>query len=49
MGCTYGGVIDAGMTRVLDGTQLKLIIWYDNEASFTNQLLRLIKKVASIS
>ncbi|WP_147821554.1 type I glyceraldehyde-3-phosphate dehydrogenase [Salidesulfovibrio onnuriiensis] len=47
-GCTFGGVIDAPMTRVLDGTQLKLIIWYDNEASFTYQLKRLVKKVASM-
>jgi glyceraldehyde 3-phosphate dehydrogenase len=33
----------------MGGTQLKLIIWYDNEAGFTNQLLRLVKKVAGMS
>ncbi len=48
MGSTYGGVVDAPLTRVMGGTQLKLIIWYDNEAGFTNQLLRLIKKAASM-
>ncbi len=45
-GDTHGGVIDALSSQVLDGTMAKLIIWYDNEAGFTNQLLRLIKLVA---
>jgi glyceraldehyde 3-phosphate dehydrogenase len=31
----------------MEGNLLKLIIWYDNEAGFTNQLLRLTKKVAA--
>lgn len=46
MGSTYGGVIDALSTTVMDGTLLKLIIWYDNEAGFTNQLDRLVRLVA---
>ena len=48
MGSTFGGVVDSGLTRVMGGTQLKLIIWYDNEAGFTNQLLRLTRKVAGM-
>lgn len=48
MGSTFGGVVDSGLTRVMGGTQLKLIIWYDNEAGFTNQLLRLTRKVAGL-
>ncbi len=48
MGSTFGGVVDSGLTRVMGGTQLKTIIWYDNEAGFTNQLLRLTKKVAKM-
>lgn len=48
MGSTFGGVVDSSLTRVMGGTQLKLIIWYDNEAGFTNQLLRLTKKVAGM-
>ncbi len=48
MGSTFGGVVDSSLTRVMGGTQLKLIVWYDNEAGFTNQLLRLTKKVASM-
>ncbi|MUM78398.1 type I glyceraldehyde-3-phosphate dehydrogenase [Pseudodesulfovibrio sp. F-1] len=48
MGSTYGGVVDCGLTRVMGGTQLKLIVWYDNEAGFTNQLLRLTRKVSGM-
>lgn len=44
-GSVYGGVVDALSTQVLAGTMLKLLIWYDNEAGFTNQLLRLLRMV----
>lgn len=46
-GSTYGGVVDALSTQVMDGTMAKLIIWYDNESGFTNQLARLLRKVAA--
>jgi glyceraldehyde 3-phosphate dehydrogenase len=48
MGSTFGGVVDSSLTRVMGGTQVKVIAWYDNEAGFTNQLLRLIKKAAAM-
>ncbi len=44
-GSTYGGVVDALSTQVLDKSMVKLLIWYDNEAGFTNQLLRLLRMV----
>ena len=44
-GSTFGGVVDALSTQVLDGTMVKLLIWYDNESGFTNQLLRLLLMV----
>ena len=44
-GSTYGGVVDALSTQVLDQTMLKLLVWYDNEAGFTNQLLRLLLRM----
>ena len=44
-GSTYGGVVDALSTQALDGTMVKLLIWYDNESGFTNQLLRLLHMV----
>ena len=45
-GDTHGGVVDALSTQVMDGSMVKVIIWYDNEASFTNQLARLLRRVA---
>ena len=47
VGTTYAGVVDALTTTVMNGTMLKLIIWYDNESGFSNQLLRLARKVAA--
>ena len=44
-GDTHGGVVDALNTAVMNKTMLKLLIWYDNEAGFTNQLLRLVRLV----
>ena len=46
-GSTHGGVVDALSTQVMDGTMAKLIIWYDNESGFTNQLARLLRKMAA--
>ena len=46
-GSTQGGVVDSELTSVIDGNLAKVIIWYDNEASFTNQLVRLTKMVAN--
>ncbi|MDO9083173.1 MAG: type I glyceraldehyde-3-phosphate dehydrogenase, partial [Humidesulfovibrio sp.] len=47
VGSTFGGVADANLTSVIDNTLVKLIVWYDNEAGFTHQLVRLISKVAA--
>ncbi len=47
-GSTYGGVLDALTTSVMDGTLAKIIVWYDNESGFSNQLLRLTQRVASL-
>ncbi len=46
-GSTYGGVVDGPCTNVMRDKMVKVIIWYDNEAGFCNQLLRLTKKVAA--
>ncbi|MEG2172328.1 MAG: type I glyceraldehyde-3-phosphate dehydrogenase [Desulfovibrionaceae bacterium] len=46
-GSTYGGVVDAMSTMVLDNNLAKIIIWYDNEAGFTNQLARLLRLVGN--
>ncbi|MDL2207391.1 type I glyceraldehyde-3-phosphate dehydrogenase [Desulfovibrio sp. OttesenSCG-928-F20] len=43
IGSTFGGVIDAACTHVIGRRMLKLVIWYDNESGFTNQLVRLLR------
>ncbi|WP_027179547.1 type I glyceraldehyde-3-phosphate dehydrogenase [Maridesulfovibrio bastinii] len=48
IGDTHGGVVDGPLTSVMNGNMIKLIVWYDNEASFTNQLVRLTKKTATM-
>ncbi|MHC1790141.1 type I glyceraldehyde-3-phosphate dehydrogenase [Solidesulfovibrio sp.] len=47
VGDTHGGVVDSKASQVLDGTMAKVLSWYDNEAGFTHQLVRLIRKVAA--
>jgi glyceraldehyde 3-phosphate dehydrogenase len=39
-------VIDALSTMVIDGTQVKIFAWYDNEIGYINRMVDLTKKVA---
>ncbi|BCR03697.1 glyceraldehyde-3-phosphate dehydrogenase [Desulfuromonas versatilis] len=39
-------IVDAPSTMVVDGTQLKVFIWYDNEMGYANRMMELAKKVA---
>ena len=41
----YSSVFDAPLTSVVDGTQVKVIAWYDNEWGYSNRLLELATKV----
>ena len=40
------GVIDAPSTMVVNGTQLKVLIWYDNEIGYVQRMIELSQKVA---
>ncbi|MEO1855768.1 MAG: ArsJ-associated glyceraldehyde-3-phosphate dehydrogenase [Rubritalea sp.] len=40
------GIIDAPSTMVIDGSMLKLFVWYDNEVGYANRLMDLVLKVA---
>ncbi|QKX06833.1 type I glyceraldehyde-3-phosphate dehydrogenase [Aquimarina sp. TRL1] len=42
---SYASTVDASMTRVVDGDLVKIMIWYDNEWGFTNQMIRQIKEI----
>jgi len=37
------GIVDALSTMVIDGTQVKLLVWYDNEWGYANRLIDLIR------
>ncbi len=39
-------IVDAPSTMVVDGKQLKLFIWYDNEMGYANRMMELCQKVA---
>lgn len=43
---SHGSIFDAGLTKV-NGNQVKVVSWYDNEWGYTCQLLRLVEMVAS--
>ncbi|SIN70371.1 type I glyceraldehyde-3-phosphate dehydrogenase [Halodesulfovibrio marinisediminis] len=47
IGDTHGGVVDGLSTSVMDGNMVKVLVWYDNEAGFTNQLARLLRMVGA--
>jgi glyceraldehyde 3-phosphate dehydrogenase len=48
VGDPRASVIDAAMTRVVDGTLVKIMAWYDNEWGFTNQMVRTALAVLGI-
>ncbi|MFV0250232.1 MAG: type I glyceraldehyde-3-phosphate dehydrogenase, partial [Bacilli bacterium] len=47
IGSTYGSLFDATQTKVMDlsdGTTLvKIAAWYDNEMSYSTQMVRIVK------
>jgi glyceraldehyde 3-phosphate dehydrogenase len=40
VGDPHAAIIDLGLTRVADGTLVKVMAWYDNEWGFTHQMIR---------
>ncbi|MBE6038480.1 MAG: type I glyceraldehyde-3-phosphate dehydrogenase [Anaerofustis stercorihominis] len=51
IGMSYGSLVDLGLTAVMEveGKQLvKVVAWYDNEMSYTYQLIRLADYIANM-
>ncbi|MBQ4153098.1 MAG: type I glyceraldehyde-3-phosphate dehydrogenase, partial [Oscillospiraceae bacterium] len=52
VGITYGSLFDATQTMVAkiddDTYQVQVVSWYDNENSYTSQMVRTIKYFAEI-
>ena len=42
-GCPLSSIVDSKCTKVIDGTLLKVLSWYDNEMGFSNRVIDLIK------
>jgi glyceraldehyde 3-phosphate dehydrogenase (phosphorylating) len=45
IGSSYSSVFDAGLTSVIDGTQVKVVSWYDNEWGYSTRLVDLAQRV----
>ena len=41
----YSAIFDAPMTQCIDGTQVKVVAWYDNEWGYANRLVELAARV----
>lgn len=44
IGQTHASIADLEMTRVVDGTLVKVLAWYDNEMGYTESLVRHVLK-----
>ncbi len=40
-------IVDAPSTMVIDGTQVKILAWYDNEWGYVNRMMELAGKIAN--
>jgi len=49
VGDPRAAIIDLDLTRVVDGTLVKVMAWYDNEWGFTHQMLREALSVLGVS
>lgn len=45
VGSAYSSIFDAGLTSVIDGTQVKVVSWYDNEWGYSSRLVDLAARV----
>jgi glyceraldehyde 3-phosphate dehydrogenase len=41
----FSAILDSGLTAVIDGTQVKVVAWYDNEWGYSNRLVDLAQRV----
>ena len=49
IGDPRAAVVDLDLTRVVDGTLVKVMAWYDNEWGFTHQMIREARSILGAS
>ena len=45
VGSPYSSIFDAPLTSVIDGTQVKVVAWYDNEWGYATRMVELAERV----
>jgi glyceraldehyde 3-phosphate dehydrogenase len=45
VGSAYSAIFDASLTSVIDGSQVKVVAWYDNEWGYSTRLVELAERV----
>ncbi|MGZ4304461.1 MAG: type I glyceraldehyde-3-phosphate dehydrogenase [Solirubrobacteraceae bacterium] len=45
VGSSYSSIFDASLTSVIDGSQVKVVAWYDNEWGYSARLVELAERV----
>jgi glyceraldehyde 3-phosphate dehydrogenase len=45
-GSPFSSIFDAGLTKVMDGTLVKVLAWYDNEWGFSKRMCDVTKLIA---
>ncbi|MBN2789529.1 MAG: type I glyceraldehyde-3-phosphate dehydrogenase [Candidatus Delongbacteria bacterium] len=48
IGNSHSSIFDADQTMVIGGNLVKIVTWYDNEAGYSNRVVDLLLKIASI-
>ncbi len=46
IGSSYSAIFDANYTKVLDGNQITVCAWYDNEWGYSTRLVELVDRIA---
>jgi glyceraldehyde 3-phosphate dehydrogenase len=49
VGDPHSSIFDSGYTRVVDGTMLKTLSWYDNEWGYSNRVVDLLELMDSLA
>jgi glyceraldehyde 3-phosphate dehydrogenase len=47
VGSPYSAIFDASLTSVIDGSQVKVVAWYDNEWGYSTRLVELAERVTA--